>query len=139
MRESSTTSTAAPLTVAKVDTVLDTLVLFDGQPVPQPWDPRDGRDARCVRVIQSGWYRLTKDHWAKYDSVTVPCPKYPEDSSRVMSGRVGRAGDTLVFREYDSSRHMNLLIDRGLIRGDTLRTGAELFDGAPRIYLRVRR
>src|SRR5262245_4688949 len=139
VRESNTTSAAAPPVAAKVDTVLYKLVLFDRQPVPQPWDPNDGRDARCVRVIQSGWYRLTKDHWAKYDSVTVPCPMYPEDSSRVMSGRIGRAGDTLVFQEYRSSLHTTLLIDRGLIRGDTLHTGGDLFDGPPRVYLRVRR
>jgi hypothetical protein len=49
---------------------------------------------------------------------------------------IKHAGDTLVFVEYNWKLRADVVVDRGLLRGDTLRTGGLLFDGPSRIYVR---
>ncbi len=112
------------------------LALVDGEPLPE----RDGEvgPGGCTANIQSGWYRLSGDEWQSFDSVTTTCSRIdrPALASRRRSGTIKHAGDTLVFGEYDRRLRAYVVTDRGLRRGDTLRTGGLLFDGPPRVYLR---
>lgn len=112
------------------------LVLVDGEPLPE----RDGEVGQggCTANVQSGWYRLSGNEWQSFDSVTTTCSRTnrPALASRRRSGTIKHAGDTLVFSGYDRKLRAYVVADRGLLRGDTLRTGGLLFDGPPRVYLR---
>lgn len=125
-------SNAAPSTTVESGYVL---VLLDGQPLPEK--AGEVGSGGCTARIENGWYRLSGNHWQSFDSVTTNCTRVdrPALGSRRRSGTIKHAGDTLVFVEQDTAHAADVVADRGLLRGDTLRTGSLLFDGPPRVYV----
>jgi hypothetical protein len=110
------------------------LVSYDGLGLPQPLDSVGG----CSRQLDGGTLRTSTAHWERQDSLTVRCTDAVPNGGRTesQSGTLRHRGDTLVMEEPDSARREGLVIDRGIIRGDSLRTGGLLFDGPPRVYRR---
>lgn len=110
------------------------LVSHDGLGLPQPLDSVGG----CSRRLDGGTLRISMDHWERRDSLSVRCAGDAPNGGRTesQSGTLQHRGDTLVMEEPDSARRERLVIDRGIIHGDSLRTGGRLFDGPPRVYRR---
>lgn len=110
------------------------LVSHDGLGLPQLLDSVSG----CSRWLDGATLRISTDHWERRDSLSVRCKGAAPKGGRTESqgGALRHRGDTLVMEEADSARREGLVIDRGIIRGDSLRTGGRLFDGPPRVYRR---
>lgn len=108
------------------------LIFSDGDPLPA----LDVSNAQCTIA---GHYsvNLVSRTWQSIDSSTTPACSSRSVRVTTDSGSLRIHGDTLAFYRRDA-RLGSLLRQRGVLRHDTLRAGALLFDGPPLLYVRVR-
>lgn len=109
------------------------LTSYDGGQLPQPFDLEP---SRCARQMRAAWLQITKSEWESVDSLRSACDQSGATTVVVERGQIKHAGDTIVFTQTDMVSHRARTLDRGVASGDSLRTGGELFDGAPRLYRR---
>lgn len=138
-RQPSSSRTAAEqksssATATSIEATRYLLILIDGDRLPAP---PDSLPNGCTERMEGGWFEIGGGHWRSADSVLVQCRERNTSKafSRVRLGRVTRSGDSLNFLATDTTS-AELLVERGVIRGDSLYTGGEFFDGPPRVYLK---
>lgn len=119
---------------AQDGTAVYSLVLYDGVPLPA----HVAIDSACVRMLVGGSIRLARSQWLSPDD-WKGCETGLTSAQVSDSGVVQIVHDTIELRRYDRSLNEMLLIDRGVIRSDTLWTGGMLSYGfPPRVYVRRR-
>jgi len=88
------------------------------------------------------WYAIESGQWASGDSVFVNCGDSPIDTSpnfRLTSGTYKLQGDTIDFFVRDSTIGVRGLVNRGLLRHDTLLIWGSDMDGGDYIFVRIRK
>lgn len=112
------------------------LAEVDGDSIPWRYDGFIG----CTVTVVAGRLVLGDSTWSDSDSSVVRCAS--ADRQRQFRpavethGVLRFRGDTIVFETGRDSTGRFFAVNRGLVIGDTLRTGAPLSDSPPRTYLR---
>jgi len=137
---STSTPSLSPVSLSRAvggqDTLVYTLVRYLGDTLPVITRDAGG----CVWTTYSGWYRLFKNRWASSERRRVTCPPgaglfADTVTDQQGSGTFRRLGDTVVFQQFDTTRHALMEWGRGLVRRDTLYTGDPVEPDEPRIYI----
>jgi len=87
-----------------------------------------------------GWYALNSGRWESGDSVFVNCDGSPIDSTPVFqteSGTYRLHGDTIDFFVPDTNVGVRGLVNRGLLRQNTLLIWGSDMDGGDYTFIRV--
>jgi hypothetical protein len=104
------------------------MVSADGLSVPAPLP----NGLTCADTLVGGEYRIADGAWTLVERYKFRCASgLPLRDS--TGGIVQIASDTLAF--FGTRGADTLLWQRGVLRGDTLRVGATLFDGPEYVFV----
>lgn len=85
-------------------------------------------------------YRLSAGQWGSGDSVFVQCGSSPVDTVpmfRADSGTYEMRGDTIEFFVADTTIGVKGLVNRGLVRTDTLIVWGSDLDGGDYVFVQI--
>jgi hypothetical protein len=108
------------------------LISIGGEPVK-----RGPSTDQCSDRPYASWYVIRKTDWESVDSIAQPCGAGRSTPAVTQSGGILRAaGDTLSFFVADSTVGQKGLVQRGILRGDTLFVEGSEEEGGTYRYVR---